>query len=167
MQGTHYSSALLDTIIKRKEAKEKAGKTFEGNLLLQLIADELRNWSNDDLFALYTEFECPVVTHEEMEERDFSEYDNPISLIRFAIGLQVEQLVKTFFPDPEHSTVFLETISYLHQNLEDLAGYVNLQLEKDGLQENERTLLGDVIEHINDAHWNIDIENLEAELTGF
>ena len=163
MQGTHYSSALLDTIIKRKEAKEKAGKTFEGNLLLQLIADELRNWSNDDLFALYTEFECPVVTHEEMEDRDFSEYDNPISLMRFAIGLQVEQLVKT----AEHSTVFLETISYLHQSLEDLAGYVNLQLEKDGLNENERTLLGDVIEHINDAHWNIDIENLEAELTGF
>jgi hypothetical protein len=167
MQGTQYSSALLDTIIKRKEAKEKAGKTFEGNLLLQLIADELRNWSNDDLFALYTEFECPVVTHEEMEERDFSEYDNPISLIRFAIGLQVEQLVKTFFPDPEHSTVFLETISYIQQNLEDLAGYVNLQLDKHEIREDERTLLGDVIEHINDAHFDIDVENLEAELTGF
>jgi len=167
MQGTHHSSALLDTVIKRKEAKEKAGQTFEGNLLLQLIADELRNWSNDDLFALYTEFEAPSVSHELMEEYDFSEYDNPISLIRFAIGLQVAELVKTFFPDPEHSTVFLETISYLHQNLEDLAGYVNLQLEKDGLQENERTLLGDVIEHLNDAHFNIDIENLEAELTGF
>jgi DNA-directed RNA polymerase specialized sigma54-like protein len=153
----------MDTVIKRKEAKEKAGQTFEGNLLLQLIADELRNWSNDDLFALYTEFECPVVEHTDMEERDFDRFDNPIELMRFAIGIQVEQLVKTFFADAEHSTVFLETISYIQQNLEDLAEYVNLQLEKDGLQESERTLLGDVIEHLNDAHWNIDIENLEAE----
>jgi len=167
MQGTHYSSAFLDTVVKRKEIMEKAGQEFTGNLLLKMIVVELEEWSNDDLFALYTEFECPVVTHEEMEDRNFDRYDSPISLMQFAIGLQVEQLVKTFFPDAEHSTVFLETISYLHQSLEDLAGYVNLQLEKDGLNENERTLLGDVIEHINDAHWNIDIENLEAELTGF
>jgi hypothetical protein len=162
MQGTHHSSALLDTIIKRKEAKEKAGQTFEGNLLLQLIADELRNWSNDDLFALYTEFECPVVEHTDMEERDFDQFDNPISLMRFAVGVQVEQLVKTFFPDPEHSTVFTDTISYIQQNLLDLAGYVNLQLDKDGLHEDERRLLGDVIEHLNDAHYNTDLENLEA-----
>jgi hypothetical protein len=162
MQGTHHSSALLDTIIKRKEAKEKAGQTFEGNLLLQLITDELRNWSNDDLFALYTEFECPVVEHKDMEERDFDQYDSPISLMRFAVGVQVEQLVKTFFPDPEHSTLYLETVSYIQQNLLDLAGYVNLQLDKDGLNKDERRLLGDVIEHLNDAHYNTDLENLEA-----
>jgi hypothetical protein len=148
MQGTYHSSALMDTVIKRKEAKEKAGQTFEGNLLLQLIADELRNWSNDDLFALYTEFECPVVTHEEMEDRDFSEYDNPISLMRFAIGLQVEQLVKTFFPDPEHSTAFVETISYLRQTLDDLATYVQRRIESHVAPDREQEALLDLVEEL-------------------
>jgi|1048.fasta_scaffold04776_1 hypothetical protein len=163
MQGTHHSSALLDTIIKRKEAKEKAGQTFEGNLLLQLIADELRNWSNDDLFALYTEFECPVVEHTDMEERDFDQFDNAISLMRFAVGIQIEQLVKTFFPDPEHSTVFTDTISYVQQNLLDLAEYVKLQTHKDGLKEGERTLLTEIVEEsLHGAIYNIDLENIES-----
>jgi hypothetical protein len=163
MQGTHYSSALLDTIIKRKENMEKAGQTFEGNRLLQLIADELRNWSNDDLFALYTEFEAPIVDMQVMEEHDFSEYDNPISLMRFAIGLQIVDLVKTFFPDAGHSTVFLETISYAQQNLLDLATYVNRQLDKDGLQESERRLLTEtVVETLHSAMYDIDLENIES-----
>ena len=148
MQGTHHSSALLDTIIKRKEAKEKAGQTFEGNLLLQLIADELRNWSNDDLFALYTEFEAPGVSHEVMEEYDFSEYDNPISLMRFAIGLQVAELVKTFFPDPENSTAFVETISYLRQTLDDLATYVQRRIESNVAPDREQEALLDLVEEL-------------------
>lgn len=160
MQGTHYSSAFLDTVMKRKEIMEKAGQEFTGNLLLKMIVVELEEWSNDDLFALYTEFECPVVTHEEMEDRDFDRFDNPISLMRFAIGLQVENLVKSFFPDPEHSTVFTETISYVQQNLLDLAGYVKRQTHKDGLQEGERTLLTEIVEEtLHGAIYNL--ENIE------
>jgi len=163
MQGTHYSSAFLDTVVKRKEIMEKAGQEFTGNLLLKMIVVELEEWSNDDLFALYTEFECPVVTHEEMEDRNFDRYDSPISLMQFAIGLQVEQLVKTFFPDPEHSTVFLETISYVQQNLLDLAEYVKLQTHKDGLKEGERTLLTEIVEeNLHGAIYNIDLENIES-----
>jgi hypothetical protein len=148
MQGTHYSSAFLDTVVKRKEIMEKAGQEFTGNLLLKMIVVELEEWSNDDLFALYTEFECPVVTHEEMEERDFSEYDNPISLIRFAIGLQVEQLVKTFFPDAKNSTAFVETISYLRQTLDDLATYVQRRIESHVEPDREQEALLDLVEEL-------------------
>lgn len=148
MQGTHYSSAFLDTVIKRKEIMEKAGQKFTGNLLLKMIVVELEEWSNDDLFALYTEFECPVVTHEEMEERDFDRYDSPISLMRFAIGIQVEDLVKTFFPDPENSTAFVETISYLRQTLDDLATYVQRRIESNVAPDREQEALLDLVEEL-------------------
>ena len=162
MQGTQYSSALIGSILKRKEGMEKIGLTVEDNDILHATADELRSWSKEDLFALYAEYEYPGVTHDLMELYDFSKYDNPFSLMKFAIGLQVLELIQSFFPDTEHSTAYLETVSYIQQNLLDLAGYVNLQLDKDGLHEDERRLLGDVIEHLNDAHYNTDLENLEA-----
>lgn len=164
MKETHRASAIIEAVIKRQDQFIAAfDEAPQGNRLMWIIATELQKLSNDDLFALYTEYEAPSVSHEVMEEWDFSEYHNPISLMRFAIALQIADFVNTFMPDPEHTSAFTETISYLHQNLEDLAGYVNLQLDKGGLRADERVLLGDVIEHLNDAHWNIDIENLEVE----
>jgi len=164
MQTTPKATAVVEAVILRRDQFTSIFDAQpEGTRLMGYIADSLRDLSNEYLFALYTEFGAPSVSHELMEEWDFSEYHNPISLMRFAIGLQIADLVNTFSPDPEHTSAFTETISYLHQNLEDLAGYVNLQLDKGGLRADERVLLGDVIEHLNDAHWNIDPENLEVE----
>jgi hypothetical protein len=145
MQGTHYSSAFLDTVVKRKDIMEKAGQEFTGNLLLKMIVVELEEWSKEDLFALYTEFECPVVTHKDMDDRNFDRYDSPISLMQFAIGLQVEQLVN---PEPETSVAYDQTISYIRQTLDDLATYVQRRIESHVAPEREQEALLDLIEEM-------------------
>jgi hypothetical protein len=148
MQETHRASGLVDTVIKLKIEREQDGETFEGNDLLRLISNVLREMPNDELFALYTDFKAPSVSHEVMEERDFSEYDNPISLMRFAIGLQIEDLVNTFFPEPETSVAYDKTISYIRQTLDDLVTYVQHRIESHVAPEREQEALLDLIEEM-------------------
>ncbi len=154
MKETHRASALVDTVIKLKIEREQNGETFEGNDLLRLIADVLREMPNDELFFLYTDFEAPGVSHEVMEERDFSEYDNPLSLMRFAIGLQIEDLVNTFFPEPETSVAYDQTISYIKQTLDDLATYIGRRIESFVAPEREQEALLDIISEIQGVSYD-------------
>lgn len=164
MKQSELASAVIKAVLDRCE---NFGDVFEtqpeGARVMWYIASELQRLSNDQLFALYTEFETPSVSHQLMEEWDFSEYHDPIALTRFAIGLQILESIRTFFTEPGHSNEFKETISYVLQNLQDLSEHVRSSVENKVGRDDEQELLMDVIESLNDAHWSIDPENKQID----
>jgi hypothetical protein len=161
MKDSVLASAVIKSVLDRREEFGNIYETEpEGTRTMWYISGTLQKLTNDELFALYTEFEAPSVSHELMEEWDFSEYDNPISLMRFTIGLQILEIIRTYFPDnPETSLAYDEVVSYIKQTVSDLSTHIQRQIETAIAPEREQESL---LDFINEALTAVD--NLEERL---
>lgn len=160
MKQSELASAVIKAVLDRRD---NFGNMFEtqpeGTRVMWYISSELQKLTHEQLFALYTEFEAPSVSHELMEEWDFSEYHDPIALMRFTLGLQILEFIRTFFPGPETSTAYDEVVSYTKQTIEDLRTYIERKIEIAIAPEREQESL---LDFINEALTAVD--NLEERL---